>query len=86
MCSVLHKPIPSAPNSLAIFVSNGVSELVLTFSFLYLSAHPINFEKSPDISGLTVCTSPNIILPVDPSIVITSPSLTSIFPALNKNF
>ena len=76
MCSVLQSPIPSAPKSLATFVSNGVSELVLIFSFLNLSAQLINFEKSLDISGFTVDTSPKIILPVDPSIVITSPSLT----------
>ena len=52
------------------FVSFGVSELVLIFNFLKLSAHDINFEKSPEISGLTVATLPEIILPVDPSIVI----------------
>jgi hypothetical protein len=56
----------------------GVSELVLTFNFLKLSAQLINFEKSPEISGLTVGTSPKIILPVEPSIVIISPSLTSL--------
>ena len=76
MCSVLQSPTPSAPKSLATFVSNGVSELALIFSFLNLSAQLINFEKSLDISGLTVDTFPKIILPVDPSIVITSPSLT----------
>ena len=70
ICSVLHKPIPSAPNSLAVFASKDVSEFVLILSFLKLSAHFIKFEKSPDISGLTVLTSPKIILPVDPSIVI----------------
>ena len=59
-------------------MSIGVSELALTFNFLNVSAQLINFEKSPEISGLTVGTSPKIILPVDPSIVITSPSLTSI--------
>ena len=78
ICSVLQRPIPSAPKSLAVFVSSGVSELVLTFNFLKLSAQLINFEKSPEISGLTVGTSPRIILPVEPSIVIICPSLTSI--------
>ena len=82
MCSVLHKPIPSAPKSLAVFASKGVSEFVLTFNFLKLSAQLISLEKFPDISGLTVCTSPKIILPVEPSIVIISPSLTSVFVVL----
>ena len=58
MCSVLHKPIPSAPKSLAVLVSNGVSEFVLTFNFLNVSAQLIIFENSPDISGFTVFTSP----------------------------
>ena len=61
----------------AVFVSNGVSEFVLTFNFLILSAQLINFEKSPEISGFTVGTVPKIILPVEPSMVIVSPSLTS---------
>ena len=77
MCSVLQRPMPSAPKSFAIFVSNGVSELVLTFNFLKLSAQLISFEKSTEISGLTVGTSPKIILPVEPSIVMISPSLTT---------
>ena len=79
ICSVLQRPIPSAPNSLAVLLSKGVSELVLIFSFLNLSAQLISLEKSPEISGLTVLTSPFIILPVDPSIVIKSPSLISLF-------
>jgi hypothetical protein len=78
MCSVLQSPIPSAPKPLAVLVSSGVSELVLTFNFLKPSAQLISFEKSPEISGLTVATSPKIILPVDPSIVMISPSLTSV--------
>ena len=36
-----------------------------------------NLEKSFEISGFMVLTSPKIILPVEPSIVITSPSLIS---------
>ena len=83
ICSVLQRPIPSAPKSLAILVSKGVSEFVLTLSFLMLSAHPINLEKSPEISGFTVGTFPKIILPVEPSIVIISPSLISPDEVLN---
>ena len=75
--------MPSAPKSLAVFVSKGVSELVLTFNFLILSAQLINLEKSPDISGLTVGTLPKIILPVEPSIVIISPSFISVDDVLN---
>ena len=86
MCSVLHKPIPSAPKSLAILLSNVVSEFVLIFNFLKPSAQLINLEKSPEISGLTVFTSPKIILPVEPSIVIKSPSLISYPFDLNKLF
>ena len=67
--------MPSAPNSLAILVSAGVSELVLTLSFLYLSAQIIILEKFPEISGLTVGTLPSITFPLPPSMVITSPSL-----------
>ena len=69
--------MPSAPKSLAIFVSNGVSELVLILSFLNLSAQFITFKKSPVISGFIVSTFPKMILPVAPSIVIKSPSLIS---------
>ena len=69
--------MPSAPKPLAIFVSAGVSEFVLTLSFLYLSAQFIILEKSPDISGFTVGTLPNMTFPLPPSIVIISPSLIS---------
>ena len=78
--------MPSAPNSLATFVSVGVSALVLTRSFLYLSTHFINFEKSPEISGLTVGTLPSITFPLPPSIVIISPSFISLLPDLNNLF
>ena len=86
ICSVLHKPIPSAPNSLATFVSRGVSAFVLTFILLVLSAQDIIFEKSPEISGLIVLTSPNITSPHEPSIVITSPSLKTLSFTLNSLF
>ena len=46
----------------------------------------INLKKSPEISGLTVATLPKIILPVDPSIVMTSPSFISIDEVLNDLF
>ena len=78
--------MPSAPKSLAVFVSIGVSEFALTFNFLNPSAQFIIFENSPEISGFTVETSPRIILPVEPSMVIMSPSLTSKFEALKIFF
>ena len=45
ICSVLHKPIPSAPNFLAILVSWGVSAFVLIFNFLNSSDHFNIVEK-----------------------------------------
>ena len=77
ICSVLQRPIPSAPKSLATLVSNGVSALVLILRDLTLSAHAIRVEKSPEISGLIVFTSPSITSPVEPSSVTISPSFTS---------
>ena len=86
MCSVLHKPIPSAPNSRATFVSNGVSAFVLTCIFLILSAQDMIVEKSPEMSGLIVFTSPDITSPLEPSMVIISPSLNILSPTLNSLF
>ena len=51
-----------------------------------LSAQDINFEKSLEISGFIVATLPEIILPVEPSIVIISPSLISKDAVLNILF
>ena len=47
MCSVRHRPMPSAPNSRARLASAGVSALVRTLSVRYLSAHFITVAKSP---------------------------------------
>ena len=78
--------MPSAPKSLAVFVSKGVSEFVLILSFLNSSAQPNTLEKSTDISGLTVGISPKIIFPLEPSIVIISPSFTICSEVLNNLF
>ena len=59
MCSVLQSPIPSAPNSLALAASVGVSALVLTFNFLYLSAQAIILQKSPETLASTVGIAPS---------------------------
>ena len=47
MCSVRHRPMPSAPNSRARLASAGVSALVRIFSVRYLSAHFMTVPKSP---------------------------------------
>ena len=67
ICSVLHNPIPSAPSSIALAVSLGLSALVLTPSVLYSSAHFIILPKSPLTVASLVGISPSYILPVLPS-------------------
>ena len=74
ICSVRHKPIPSAPNLRACSASFGVSALVLTFSLLVSSAQLINVSKSPLIVGSSVLIIPSYTLPVEPSKLISSPS------------
>jgi len=59
MCSVLQSQIPSAPNSLALAASVGVSALVLTFNFLYLSAQAMILQKSPETLASTVGMAPS---------------------------
>jgi hypothetical protein len=51
MCSVRHRPMPSAPNSIAAWASAGVSALVRTPIVRYSSAHVMNRAKSPDQLG-----------------------------------
>ena len=86
ICSVLHKPIPSAPNSKAVFTSIGVSAFDLIFNDLIWSAHSINSEKSLESSGIIVGTSPLITSPKLPSMVITSPECTVTSPTENILF
>ena len=76
MCSVRHRPIPSAPNDRALAESSGVSALVRILRVRTLSAHDMNVAKSPVICGSTVGTLPIITSPVVPSIVRKSPALT----------
>ena len=59
MCSVLQSQIPSAPSSLALAASVGVSALVLTFNFLYLSAQAIILQKSHETLASTVGIAPS---------------------------
>ena len=86
MCSVLQSQIHSAPNSLALAASVGVSALVLTFNFLYLSAQAIILQKSPETLASTVGIAPSYIFPVVPSIEIISPSWYSFPHSLNVLF
>ena len=79
ICSVLVRPIPSAPNSLAVFASFGVSAFVRTPSFLTSSAQDINFPKFPVREGSIFLMSPKYTVPVVPSIEMISPSLRSPF-------
>ena len=76
MCSVRHRPMPSAPNLTAARASSGVSALVRTFSRRRASAHSISVAKSSDSCGSTVGTRPSITVPAAPSMVIRSPSAT----------
>ena len=77
ICSVLVKPIPSAPNDLAFAASFGLSALVRTFSFLNSSDHCINVSKLPESCGSIFLISPIYTLPAVPSIEMISPSLIS---------
>ena len=49
MCSVRHKPIPSAPKLSAFSQSSGVSALALIFSFRTRSAQDNNSVSGPEL-------------------------------------
>ena len=73
MCSVRHRPMPSAPKFLAVFASSGVSALARTFMRRTPSAQPIRVANSPESSGSSIFTEPCSTWPVEPSMVIVSP-------------
>ena len=91
MCSVRHRPMPTAPNAIAFCVCSGVSALVRTLMRVACSHHFISCWKllnfsvffaasSPSSSPATisdgaVLTWPAKTLPAVPSIDIQSPSL-----------
>ncbi len=77
MCSVRHKPTPSAPNRRAISASSGVSALHRTPKRRYLSAQAISSAKSPPRSASTSGACPRMTCPEAPSMVIKSPARTS---------
>ncbi len=82
MCSVLHRPMPSAPKSSAVFASLGVSAFASTPRFRMVSAHSRIVLKSPDMPCLVSFASPSITSPVVPLSVIVSPSWTLMSPAM----
>ena len=52
MCSVRHRPIPSAPNERALTASSGVSALVRTLSVRTLSAHDMSVGEVAGDRGI----------------------------------
>ena len=75
MCSVRHRPMPSAPKPRAVLASSGVSALARTFSLRTLSAQAIRVWKSPVSSGSIMATAPSRTSPLEPSMVMISPAL-----------
>ena len=76
MCSVRHRPMPSAPKRAR---GAGVERRLGVGAHLERrtsSAQPISVAKSPDSSGWIVGTSPSMTSPVAPSMVMMSPSFT----------
>ena len=82
MCSVRHRPMPSAPNWRARRASSGVSALVRTPSLRSSSAQASTVANSSPISGSTSATSSTVMSPVVPSMAIGSPSLRTVSPAV----
>ncbi len=76
MCSVLQRPIPVAPNCLALAASSGLSAFVNTPRYLISSAHSSAFMSSSSFSNAVsiVGTCPRYTSPVFPSMLIQSPS------------
>ena len=74
MCSVRHRPMPSAPNSRALRASSGVSALVRTPSVRSSSAHRRTVSNASPTSGSTSGTSSVVIAPVVPSMASRSPA------------
>ena len=81
MCSVRQSPMPSAPNLTATRASAGVSALARTPSLRTLSAQPISVPNSPDSAGSIIGTRPASTWPVEPSMVMISPRLSTVLPA-----
>ena len=99
MCSVRHRPIPSAPRARAFVDCSGVSALARTRMRRRASATCISRSKASQIGSCRACSSPwrafsstesasgsspTKTLPVKPSIVIVSPSRTTVPFAVNE--
>ena len=85
MCSVRHKPIPSAPSSRAFFASSPVSALARTAS-LPLRISSAHFKMvSNSFGGFAASSfnSPTTTSPDAPSSEMTSPSFTTTLPTEN---
>ena len=85
MCSVRHKPIPSAPSSRAFFASSPVSAFARTAS-LPLRISSAHFKMiSNSFGGFAASSfnSPTTTSPDAPSSEMTSPSLTTMPPTEN---
>ena len=93
MCSVRHRPIPSAPRSRAFLAWSGVSAFARTRSRRTSSACAISASNACQIFSSRASasparafsstdsssgSSPTNTLPVKPSIVMTSPSFTAV--------
>mmetsp|Transcript_6862 Transcript_6862/g.8504 ORF Transcript_6862/g.8504 Transcript_6862/m.8504 type:complete len:266 (-) Transcript_6862:1177-1974(-) len=76
ICSVLQRPMPSAPLRRACLASAGESAFARTFIDRISSTHPMNTPKSPeDIFGGTIGWDPSRTSPVLPFNDSRSPSL-----------
>ena len=80
MCSVRHRPMPSAPNSRAWRASRGVSALARTPSGAPRRPSPSAWRSRPTARAGASCTRPSSTSPVPPSMVMTSP-LRKVWPA-----
>ncbi len=74
MCSVRHRPMPSAPSSRARRASSGVSALARTPRRRIWSAHSSTCSKFSSTRASTSGTSSTVTWPLVPSIAIASPS------------
>ena len=75
ICSVRHRPMPSAPKPRAVLASSGVSALARTRRRRTLAAQAISVWKSPVSSGSIIGTAPSSTSPFEPSMVMISPAL-----------
>ncbi len=80
MCSLRHRPIPSAPNSRAFAASSAVSAFARTPRVRSSSAQRSTVSNSPLTPGSSSRTSSAVTTPLLPSIAIRSPSESVISP------